>query len=156
PAVSGSCSVSVISASYPPSWSDARESPAGKAAAVERSARRASTRSGRRGRVASSVVTIAGHGGCSRRRPLGPNRLFPQDLLQRLALREFIDELVEIADLPHQRVLDLLHPDAAHHALDQGRIRVEFRRFGEEGFEIVVRSDLRAQTLGAVTGQPAD
>src|SRR5690606_29660516 len=83
---------------------------------------------------------------------LGPNRLFPQDLLQRLALPEFIDELVEIADLPHQRVLDFIHPDAAHHALDQRRVRVELRCFGGEGFEVVVRSDLPVKTLGAVSG----
>ena len=29
-------------------------------------------------------------------------------------LGELVDQLVEVADLPHERVLDLLHLDAAH------------------------------------------
>ncbi len=48
---------------------------------------------------------------------------FPQDLLRRLALGQFVDQLVQIADLPHERILDLLHLDAADHALDQGARR---------------------------------
>ena len=48
----------------------------------------------------------------------------PQDLLHRLALGEFVDQLVELADLLHQRVLDRLDAHAADDALDQRRVRV--------------------------------
>ena len=58
----------------------------------------------------------------------------PQHLLHRLALGELVDELVEVADLLHQRVLDLLDADPAHRPGDQRGVRVE-RRVGEEVLE---------------------
>jgi len=41
-----------------------------------------------------------------------------QDFFHRLAARKLIDQLVHVADFPHRRFLDLLHPDTANHALD--------------------------------------
>src|SRR4029077_18272829 len=38
-------------------------------------------------------------------------RLFAEDLFHRLALGEFVDEFVEVADLAHHRLLNLLHAD---------------------------------------------
>ena len=44
--------------------------------------------------------------------------LLPQDLLHRFALRQFIDQFVEIADLPHGWLLNVLYADAANHPFD--------------------------------------
>ena len=52
----------------------------------------------------------------------------PQYLLHLLAPRQLVDELVQVADLTHQRILDLLDPDAADQAFDLGA-----RRVGDEG-----------------------
>ena len=54
-----------------------------------------------------------GRGGVGQRGAL--LRLVPQDLLHRLALGELVHELVEVADLLHQRILDVLDPHPAHH-----------------------------------------
>src|SRR5438477_4754367 len=51
-------------------------------------------------------------------------RLFAEDLFHRLALGEFVDEFVEVADLAHHRLLNLLHADAAYDAGDQKARRV--------------------------------
>ena len=41
-----------------------------------------------------------------------------KNLLHGLALGKLIDELVQLANLLHQRILDLLHADTADHAFD--------------------------------------
>src|SRR6185369_7621436 len=66
----------------------------------------------------------------------------PQNLFKRLALCEFIDEFVEIANFLHERVLNFLHANAAHHALDKGDIWVDLRCLGEESLEVGLRFDL--------------
>src|SRR6476646_2203668 len=48
-----------------------------------------------------------------------------EDLLHRPALGELVHELVEVADLLHQRVLDLLDAHSADHACDQPSVRVQ-------------------------------
>ena len=58
-----------------------------------------------------------------------------QDLLHRPALRQLVHQLVEIADLLHQRIRHFFHAHAAHHALDQRALRVHRRRAGEELLE---------------------
>jgi hypothetical protein len=58
--------------------------------------------------------------------------LFPQDLLHRLALRQLIDELVEVTDLPHQWFLDLFHTDATDDAFDERSIGVQRGRLVEK------------------------
>ena len=42
-----------------------------------------------------------------------------EDLLHRLASGKLANELVEVADLLHERVRDLLYADAADHAGDE-------------------------------------
>ena len=51
-----------------------------------------------------------------------------QNLLHGLALGQFVDQLVQVADLLHQRVLHLLYEDTAHDAFDQCRVRMDERR----------------------------
>lgn len=46
----------------------------------------------------------------------------------------FIDELVQIANLPHGGFLDRFHPDAAYHAFNQLPRGIEAGSFGNEGF----------------------
>ena len=46
-----------------------------------------------------------------------------------LTFRQLVDELVEVADLLHQRVVDLLDTDAAHDTFDARSVRVELRAF---------------------------
>ena len=50
---------------------------------------------------------LIGKGSPDRRRCCG------QELFHRLALGQFVHQLVQITDVLHERVLDLLHPDAA-------------------------------------------
>src|SRR5262249_22659373 len=50
-----------------------------------------------------------------------------EDLLQRLALRKLVHELVEVTDLLHERVLDGLHADAADDAGDERRVWIQPR-----------------------------
>ena len=68
--------------------------------------------------------------------------LLPQDLLHLLPLRQFVDELVEIADLAHQGLLDLLDADAADHALDQRAGGIEGRSL-REAAQIVLSASIR-------------
>ena len=42
----------------------------------------------------------------------------PQDLLYRFSLRQFVDELIEAADVLQEGVFDLLYSDAAEGAFD--------------------------------------
>ena len=67
--------------------------------------------------------------------------LLPQDLLQCSSFSQLIDQFVQIADLLHQRVLDLFHADAADHACDQGTIRIKGWRLRKEGFQISTAFD---------------
>jgi hypothetical protein len=43
-----------------------------------------------------------------------------QNFFYGLSPRQFIDELIQVPDLSHGWFLDVLHSDAADHALDQG------------------------------------
>lgn len=79
-----------------------------------------------------------------------------QDLFHRLPLREFVDELIEVADVLHEGVLDFLHADAADGALDLGAVWVEAGGLGEEGLERGLGIELVPQGGGGVAGQPVD
>ena len=79
-----------------------------------------------------------------------------QDFLHRPPLRQLVDQLVQISDLPHQRILDLLDPDAADDAGDLADVRMKRRRFGEEGLEVRLAFDLLGERFRAVARQPAD
>src|SRR5262249_52869217 len=62
--------------------------------------------------------------------------LSPQNFVQRLSFCEFIDQLVQLANLLHERVIDVFHANPAYHALDEGTVRVNGWSFGEESSEI--------------------
>src|SRR5581483_880506 len=83
-------------------------------------------------------------------------RLFAKDLFHRPALGEFVDEFVEVADLAHHRLLDLLHADAAYDAGDQKAGRVQLRRVREEILEARLLRKLGFQRGLAVAGEPAE
>ena len=68
-------------------------------------------------------------------------------LLQWPPLRELVHELVEVADLLHERVLDLLDAHAADHACDQPCVRVQPRHREE-----VLRRSCRRR--GAARARP--
>lgn len=78
-----------------------------------------------------------------------------QDLLQRLTPREFVYELVEVADLSHQWVVDLLYLHSAHDACDERGIRVQ-RRVGKELRERRPVRETAAQRRLVEAGQPSD
>ena len=61
---------------------------------------------------------------------------FSQDLVHRFSLGQLVDQLVQVADFPHQGFLDLLDPDAANDALDQGSQGIDTRRLRKEGFKV--------------------
>ena len=85
--------------------------------------------------------TRRGHPACPARHRAGPSppgltpcrrgRAVPsgaQDLLHGLALGQLVHQLVEVADLLHQRVLHLLDADPAHDTGDERGVRVEVVR----------------------------
>src|SRR5688500_3326146 len=95
-------------------------------------------------RAASAMVAVRMRGG------MASAPLLSQDLLHRPAFRQLIHQLVHVPDVAHQRVLDLLDPDAADDAGDLADIRMQRRRFGEEGLEVLLLFDLlreRARTV---------
>lgn len=99
------------------------------------------------GQVCSSQILYSR--AAPRRRRSGPPRgthhkesLFPKDLLQRLSLCQLVDQLVQIPDLPHQWVLDLLHPDAADGPCDLPAAGVHPGRFPEKGPIVYVQAEL--------------
>jgi hypothetical protein len=52
----------------------------------------------------------------------------PQYLFHRFPFCQFIDQFIEIADIPHHRILDLLYSDAANDTFDQSASRIQLRR----------------------------
>src|SRR5262245_44261865 len=82
--------------------------------------------------------------------------LFAEDLFHRLALGEFVDEFVEVADLAHHRLLNLLHADAAYDAGDHKAGRVHLRRVREEILKARLLRKLDFQRGLAVAGEPAE
>ena len=64
---------------------------------------------------------------------------------------QLVDELVEVADLPHRRLLDGLHLDAADLAVINDRAGFGLGAFDEEVLDVVVVVQARAQLLVAVT-----
>ena len=73
-----------------------------------------------------------------------------------LPLGEFVDQLVEPADLLHQRIVDRLDAHAADDAGDPLRVGMQRRRLGEEGREVRAAVELPLQAGGVVAGQPED
>src|SRR5918911_238989 len=82
--------------------------------------------------------------------------LLPQNLIHRLSLRELINQLVQVANLPHEWVFNLFHAYAAHNAFDKRSIWIKQWRFGKEGLKVAFKFDLALQFRLAVARQPAD
>jgi len=60
------------------------------------------------------------------------------NLVHRLALGEFINQLVEVPNLAHQRVFDFLNPNATDNPFNERHLGVQCRRFGKEGREVIL------------------
>src|SRR5262249_12385374 len=58
--------------------------------------------------------------------------LFTQDLLHGPTLGQFIHQLVQVPDLSHQRVIDLLDSNPANHASDLAGVGMERRGLAEK------------------------
>ena len=92
----------------------------------------------------------------------GPGRgraegvLAPQDLAHRPALGQFVDELVEVADLLREGILDVFDADPADEAPDLGAVRMQGRGLVEEPLEVNIDRDVAIQVRAAVAGEPTD
>jgi hypothetical protein len=82
--------------------------------------------------------------------------LLPEDLDQGLALGQFIDELVQLPNSLHQRVLNFFDSYAANYALDEAGVWMDGRSCGKEGLEVCLQLDLAPQTSFVVASEPAD
>ena len=78
--------------------------------------------------------------------------LLPSDLLQGFAIGQFIDQLVQVTDLLHQRVCDLLHPAAADHPRDLYAPGIHPGCLTEESFKVDAFVDLLLEGLFGVSG----
>jgi hypothetical protein len=84
------------------------------------------------------------------------NAFLPQYLIHRLAFRELINQLVEVANLPHEWGVNLFHAYAAHNAFDKRRIWMKQWRVGKEGLKIAFTFDLALQLRLVIACQLAD
>ena len=80
----------------------------------------------------------------------------PQYFVQRLSLCEFINELVQVAYLPHEWVFNLLHAYSTHNAFYERRIWIEHWRFGKEGLNVALKLYLVLKFCLAIACQPAN
>lgn len=102
----------------------------------------------------ASAKRTAIDGDASTRQPAGPSRLSAaQDLRQRFALCEFVDELVQPADLLHQRILNRLHPHTARLPGDLLGLRVERGRC-KELLERAAKLEMLPQRRSVRPAQP--
>src|SRR6185503_4034458 len=84
--------------------------------------------------------------------PTWSNILLPQNLVHRFSLRELIDELVQVANVFHQRIFDFLQTNAAHQAFDERAVRMNRRCVREKSLEIAFLLDLLPQLRGVIPG----
>ena len=80
----------------------------------------------------------------------------PQNLMHLLAFGEFVDEFVEVADLLHKGVLDVLDADAADGAGDEGGVGVPLRGLFVKVAHGRAFLDLFREARPGITRQPAD
>ena len=73
----------------------------------------------------------------------GASGWLAEDFFHRLALCQLVHEFVQVADLAHQGVFDVLDAHAADNALDQAGIGVGLWGLAEEGADV----DLLLQLL---------
>jgi len=66
------------------------------------------------------MVGVQSEGGCPTEAKSKVERgLLTEDFVHRLAFGEFVDELVEVADVAHEGVVDVFDADAADDAFNQ-------------------------------------
>lgn len=65
------------------------------------------------------ALFVRGGGWPSRPGDPAGEKLFSEDLLHCLALREFVDEFIQIADFLHHGILNVFHANTADHARDE-------------------------------------
>src|SRR5690606_3266228 len=106
--------------------------------------------------AATTTASPASRSRCAGGAPRRTSRRLPQDLRQLLPPGELVDQLVEVADVLHQRILDVFDPDAAHHALDQRAVRMERGCLVEEGAEVGLLVELLLEAVCVVAGEPGD
>jgi hypothetical protein len=80
----------------------------------------------------------------------------PQYLLHLLPSRQLVDQFVEVADLAHDRVFDLLDADAADQALDQRPVGVGARGLCDEALDVGLVCQDGGEVVRAVARQPED
>src|SRR5215831_4134561 len=83
----------------------------------------------------------------SMRGDIGNPCSLPQDLVHGLSFGQFIHQLVQVTDLLHELILDLLHPIAADHAGNLGDVGVDAWCSGEESLEVDLLVYLLLQRL---------
>lgn len=72
-------------------------------------------------------------------------QLLAQNLLHRFPFREFIDQLVQVAYVLHQRIFDFFHANPAHHTFDKRAIWMHGWRLRKEGRKIIFLFNLLMQ-----------
>jgi len=79
-----------------------------------------------------------------------------QDLRHRFSLGEFIDELVQVADLSHERLGDDFDANPTDHARDFGPRGVGRGSLSEEGLEVRSLGQMCVELTLTIAGQPED
>lgn len=83
-------------------------------------------------------------------------RILPQNLLHRFALRQLVNQLIQIANLAHYPVLDVFYPNSADHSLDRRSLWIGSRRFCVESFKVRTFLQLFLKLFLTVAGQPTN
>jgi hypothetical protein len=58
--------------------------------------------------------------------------LFSQNFIHCFSARQLIDQSIQVANLSHGWFFDILHPDTADHAFDQGSRRIDLGAFAKK------------------------
>lgn len=82
-------------------------------------------------------------------------RLLSEYLLHHFPFREFIHELVEVADLFHESFFHLFYPISTDNARDEGAIRMEFC-FSEKYFKVRLFFEDFCESVCIVSREPHD
>jgi hypothetical protein len=80
----------------------------------------------------------------------------PQNHLRCFALRKLVDQLIQVANLPHCGLFDVLHPDTTNHSFDQSPRRIQVRRFCEVGFNVCSFLELDFELFLVIARQPTN
>lgn len=78
-----------------------------------------------------------------------------QDFVHSPALRQLVDQLVELPDLLHERVFDIFYANTADTALDEGTVRVHSGRLSEKCPVVDAPLKLDFEGILTVAGEPS-